>query len=338
MSKKKNYNAIILYFLWSVQLLFLFYIKYLNQDLSFTNFSLFKIGNLINFVTFAGIIGGILLVVQKQPNLVNRKFQISFLIFSWFLLAFAFISTKMKFISDRHYIFDQPASKILTGLLFLIYLLVLIYFLTFLWSALFSKKKLQTGRVILNTFVTLTSFLLITLIYTDNVEYTSGRWVIQKNKQNIGVVLGAAVWSGNIPSPTLSSRVDKSIELLDKGFIGHIILTGGKAPGELPESEVGLEYAKIKGVDSSLISIESSTSSTADQIRWVKSHLTEKVNSSDIILISDDYHLPRVIEISKFYNLDIKVAESNHKLNFKDMIYNKLRECIALFNFWNFAL
>jgi len=151
--------------------------------------------------------------------------------------------------------------------------------------------------------------------------------------------LGAAVWSGNIPSPTLSSRVDKALELLDNLFVGKIVFTGGKAPGELPESEVAYEYARAKGVDASILIIEDSTSSTADQMRWIKNNLmTGGISSGDIIIISDAYHLPRAIEISKFFNLDIKVAESIHKQDFRDKIANKIRESIALFNFWNFAL
>ena len=89
-------------------------------------------------------------------------------------------------------------------------------------------------------------FLILTFIYIDNVGYASGRWILNKSDKNIGVVLGAAVWSGNIPSPTLSARVDKALELLEQGFVGKIVLTGGKAPGELPESEVAYEYPGLR--------------------------------------------------------------------------------------------
>jgi uncharacterized SAM-binding protein YcdF (DUF218 family) len=107
----------------------------------------------------------------------------------------------------------------------------------------------------------------------------------------------------------------------------------------MSEAEVAYEYARVKGVDTTRIIIENYTSSTTDQIRWIKNNLlNNKESVGDIILVSDGYHLLRVIEISKFFNLDIKVAESVHKLNFKDKIYNKVRESIALFNFWNFAL
>lgn len=182
-------------------------------------------------------------------------------------------------------------------------------------------------------------FLVFIFIFIDNSSYSSGEWALSKNKENIAIVLGAAVWTGNVPSPTLSSRVDKALDLLNKGFAGKIVLTGGKAPGEMSESEVAYEYAKIKGVDTSRITIEKQTSSTTDQIEWIKRNLLANRKSvGDIILVSDGYHLFRAIEISKFFNIDIKVAESDHKLNFKDKLYNKVRECIALFIFWNFAL
>jgi len=107
----------------------------------------------------------------------------------------------------------------------------------------------------------------------------------------------------------------------------------------MSESEVAYEYAKVKGVDISRIIIEKQTSSTTDQILWIKRNLiSSKKSVGDIIIVSDGYHLLRIIEISKFFNINVKVAESEHKLNFEDKLYNKIRESIALFIFWNFAL
>ena len=98
-----------------------------------------------------------------------------------------------------------------------------------------------------------------------------------------------------------------------------------------------LERIKTDIVDT-LIKIEKLTASTSEQIKWIKINLSTNKKFRDLILVSDAYHLPRTIEISRFFNLNIKVAESVHKLNYEDKIYNKLRESIALFNFWNFAL
>lgn len=335
---QKKYLIIIVILLFA-QLIFLFAVKYMNQDLPFVYFSIAKTGNIFNLLIYSGIIFGILIGIRKNKTGITNKTITIFLVISWFLLIVSFITTKVKIVSAGMYIYDQPGDKVLTGLLFLIFLLTLLYFMIFLWSRIITKKKSSFIKNIFSVLIILLLFLVLIIIYIDNISYTSGRWTIKKSEENIAVVLGAAVWTGNIPSPTLSSRIDKALELLEQGIVGKIVFTGGKAPGELPEAEVAYEYARVKGVDTSKVIIETSTSSTADQIKWIKNNLLKEGKlPADIILISDAYHLPRAIEISKFINLDVKVAESTHKLDFKDKFYNKLRESIALFNFWNFAL
>jgi len=336
-SQKKYFVMITILLL--AQLIFLFIVKYVNQDLPLNYFSMAKTGNIFNLLIYVGIIIGIFISSRKNELVITRKSLTAFILISWILLVISFITTKINIISESVYIVKLPGDKVLTGLLFLLYLMTMFFFLIFVWTRTFSKHKSTILGNIFSTIFMLVLFLVLTIIYIDNVAYTSGRWRLMKSPKNIAVVLGAAVWSGNIPSPTLSSRVDKALELLDRGFVGKIVLTGGKAPGELPESEVAYEYARVKGVDTSKVIIETLTSSTNDQMRWIKNNLlTYGKSSADIILISDSYHLPRAIEISKFFNLDVKVAESVHKQDFKNKLYNKIRESIALFNFWNFAL
>jgi vancomycin permeability regulator SanA len=334
-----KYYFITIFLLLLAQFAALLIIKYLNQNLPLSYFSVLKTGNLFNMVVYAGMITGIFLTTKKYKTLVSRRSVIIFIIVSWVLLLISFVSTRIRIISANAYIFNQPGDKVLTGLLFLIYLLSLFYFLIYLWSRIIKGSKSKVISYIFSTVVLLIISLVLTAIYIDNIGYASGRWKLSRGNENIAIVLGAAVWKGNIPSPTLSSRVEKALELLEEGFAGKIILTGGSAPGELPEAEVAYEYARVKGVDTSKVIIEILTSSTADQIRWINNYLMDnKISAADIILISDAYHVPRAIEISKFFNLNVKVAESVHKQDFKDQVYTKIRESIALFNFWNFAL
>ena len=336
--KNTNINLISTSIILLLQLAFLYYLKYSNQSLPLSNFSILKTGNLLNFLLYAGILAGIFIAIRKNKTLVIIKTITSLIIISWLLLIISFLSTRFEVVSDGSYLLSQPTGKVITGILFLSYLMSLFYFLLYLWLTIFKIDSVKFIKLVSFTFILLVTFWVVILLYIDNAGYTSEHWSISKNEKNVAVVLGAAVWSGNKPSPTLSARVDKAIELLNNEFIGEIVLTGGKAPGELPESEVAYEYSRAKGVDTSLFKIESSTSSTSDQIRWIKQNLGVENQTASVILVSDAYHLPRAIEISKFFNLDVKVAESVHKLTFKDMIYNKIRESIALFNFWNFAL
>ena len=339
MTKKNvNNNLLTVYLILLFQLAFLYYVKYWNQNLSLSDFSILNTGNLLNLLLYLFILAGILFISKNNRNKLSVRSLKLFIILSWILLLLSFGSTCFTILPADYYIYTQPADKVLTGLLFLFYLISILFYLIFLWYSILFKVSPNFLKTLTINFILLITFFVGIMIYINNISYTSEKWVLNKNQKNTAVVLGAAVWSGNVPSPTLSARVDKAIELLNNGFVGEIVLTGGKAPGELAESEVAYEYSKAAGVDSALIRIEDSTSSTTDQIRWIKKNLFNNDSAGDIILISDAYHLPRAIEISKFFNINVKVAESVHKLTFNDMLYNKIRESIALFNFWNFAL
>ena len=334
----KTFQFLIIIVLLLMQILFLFFVKYHNQDLTFAEFSLKKIGNIFNVLIYSGLVLGIY-ITQKKLNSVKTVNKIKWFVFtSWLLLIVSFISTKVNVISHNVYFFNQQGDKVFTGILFLLFLFVLLYFFISIWNKILIENN-SIIRDLFSTVLMMILFLLLTFIYISESDYSYSERKLTKNKNNIAVVLGAAVWSGNIPSPTLSLRVDKALSLLSNGYAQKIVLTGGNAPGELAESEVAYEYAKVKGVDTTQVIIERKTSSTADQIKWIKKNLMLNKNSySGIILVSDGYHLPRAIEISKFFNLEVKAAKSIHELNFREKIFTKFRESIALFFFWNFAL
>jgi len=175
-------------------------------------------------------------------------------------------------------------------------------------------------------------------MFLQTRSYNSTKWELTKSDKNIAVVLGAAVWSDNQPSPSLSGRVDRAIELNDSAFVGKILLTGGNAPGEMSESQVAYEYAKSKGVDTSIVKYESLTTSTIEQVSYIRSNLIYNEDFYDVIVVSGPYHLIRVLEISNFYNIDIKVSPSKGDSEDENKMYKQLRESIALFVFWSFAL
>ena len=270
-SEKSGYVTILVLII--LQLLFLYIIKYINQELAVSEFSLANIGNLFNLFVYAGLLSGIFILYKKQKSTILVKTILVFIVIDWLILVSAFLSTKIEILSNSAYFLNLSGNKLVNGFLYILYLFILIYFLIRIWSSVFFKVKISTFRIIVNTAIAFLIFMAIILVYTDNAGYASGRWSLSKSKENVAVVLGAAVWSGNIPSPTLSSRVDKAIELLQKGFASKIIFTGGSAPGEMTEAEVAFEYAKAKGIDTNLVESETLTASTTEQIRWIKNNL-----------------------------------------------------------------
>ncbi len=232
-------------------------------------------------------------------------------------------------------ILNQPFNKIFISGLFFIYQFVQFILIFQVWMNLSGKSDLIFLRSILDSIL-ITIFLLVFAFIFLNYNKTS-KFKPSGIDTNTAVVLGAAVWR-NEPSPSLKSRVDKALSLYKKGSIHKIQLTGGNAPGELSEAEIALAYLKTKDIDTNDVWIEKNTTSTTEQIQFIKSRLDGKPGIGNIIVISDSYHLPRVKEIADFYHLKIEVAASDLDLNYANKIYYKVRESAAILIFWFFAI
>jgi vancomycin permeability regulator SanA len=158
-----------------------------------------------------------------------------------------------------------------------------------------------------------------------------------EQKADVAVVFGAAVWSKNRPSSILMGRVDKAVELYKNGLVRKIYLTGSNAPGELSEAQVAFNYIKNFDVNLNDVLLEKKTTSTSEQVSFIKNELLDTLHLKKIVIVSDRYHLKRIKEIGKFFNLKLESVNSRINFNFKDMVYYKIREGIALLIFWLFA-
>jgi vancomycin permeability regulator SanA len=321
-----------------LHLVLYYLIKYSNQGLSLAEFRIDYIGNLTPLLIHSIILFGITLVAKRKFKNLSRK-TINILILLIFVsLVIAYFSTVVLLPIKSLYIFRQPANKIITAAMFIIYEIVVLIFFSVVWVNVFKKSNFVFVRSIINSIVIFFAFLIFAFVFIEMNISSGDEHIMRKSRGNIAVVLGAAVWSLNKPSPSLASRVDKAIELYKNDIVKKIILTGSNAPGELSEAVVAYNYAKEKGIDPNVFEVEQNTTSTTEQISYIKKNISSRDNLTDIILVSDAYHLPRIIEIAKFYNLDIKVSASRLKIEYDDLLFNKLRESVALVIFWFFAL
>jgi vancomycin permeability regulator SanA len=152
-----------------------------------------------------------------------------------------------------------------------------------------------------------------------------------------GVILGAAVWSGDKPSPVLRERIRTGYELLKSGMIEFIVLTGGNAPNELTEAEVAKRTLLDMGVDPTRIVLEEQTSSTVEQIIFVRDQLT-KQGWSSFVIISDQFHLKRALEICAFNDIRAQGFPSESPLGPRNLAIYHLRESVALALYWMYGL
>jgi vancomycin permeability regulator SanA len=321
-----------------LDLFFLLYTKYENQGLPIARFNFFYLGNILNlFFTFVAVLGMIFYAFTKRPTF-SPYFVLTFVVLLSSSLVVAVASIRVTLPVPDVYFLDHPLQKIAEGALFSFYQYLLFLFITIIWLSLLSRRELITLRSIVNSAALIMLLLAATFVYINLKKDEGRKFTPVKNSTNVAVVLGAAVWSHNSPSPSLAARADKAVELYQKGIVNKIQVTGSNAPGEMSESDVAYYYIKLANIDTSVVWRESNTVSTAEQIRFIKDKILTKENIGRVIVVSDSYHLTRVHEICKFYKVRAEVAASDLKLNFQHNLYYKMKESIALLVFWLFAL
>lgn len=334
--KNNPFITAVLIFVIILNLTSLYYLKYLNQNLKLNEFSFLSFGNLLNlFFACSLLIGIVILAFKNKKSLDLKTFYILFVINQISLLpifGFKIITPPFRNI----YLLGQTGDKLLIGGLFTFYAFTYLVMIFLIWLNIIKTKNILLVRSMFNAALSMMFILVLVFFFITGKEAGFNKIKISNEKNNVGVVLGAAVWKGNIPSPSLAGRVDKAISLFEQKKISKIFLTGSNAPGEMSESEVAYNYLKAKNINTKEIFTEKETKSTNEQIRYIKNNLlTERFN---VIVISDAYHLVRILEIAKFHNIKIQVAASELSQSFEKALYNKIREALALTVFWFFAI
>jgi vancomycin permeability regulator SanA len=318
-------------------LFFLFYVKYQNQNLSIDNFSLGNLGNLLNLLFSTLLIIASLLYFWKNDKYINPVTVIALTAIMTFLLISAAIIEYLELPLPEWKMSRQPLVLIVKASLFCMYQVVHFVLIFILWYSFLDKDKYLLLRSFVNSLIVVMILIGFAFYFISTESMLSERY--SKDDYNVGVVLGAAVWSYNKPSPSLAARVDKAIDLYKDGIIDKIQLTGSNAPGELSEAEVALRYLNEKAnLNPYDIWLEKRTRSTLEQVHFIKKNLLTNEKIDNILVISDSYHLKRIQEICKFYNVKAEVFASDLKLSSQNMLYYKIRETIALLIFWFYAI
>lgn len=108
------------------------------------------------------------------------------------------------------------------------------------------------------------------------------------------VVLGAAVWAGGVPSPSLRRRLQHGVALLQQGQADVLICSGGLGGVPPTEAEVMQRLALEQGVAIDQIILEPTATSTLESAiactQILKAH-----GWSRAVIVSDHYHICRAV-------------------------------------------
>jgi vancomycin permeability regulator SanA len=288
-------------------------------------FSYLKIGNLISGGILLIMLIFILLNVFSKSNYRNGVLVT--------LLVIEAVSILIILLS--YTIDDKDYKVILYVVYFIIKVFLLVSFILIYFS---SSKKLHIfnnlGYILLFFVILFLTTIYFVYNFTDNSEkYKAG-----VKKADAGVILGAAVWGGNRPSPVLRERINKGFEIYEKKYVTKLILTGGGSPNELTEAEVSKNELIKYGVESKNLIVETKSNSTNEQIQFVKNKYYKKFNYQKIILISDNFHLFRATEMCKFNNINADAFSSDTPLSTESYINFCIKESFAVIIFWLFGI
>lgn len=159
-----------------------------------------------------------------------------------------------------------------------------------------------------------------------------------RGSYDAGVILGAAVWSGDRPSPVLRERINAGYDLYRNGTVQFLVLTGGHAPNEMAEADVARRELVKRGVDPTRIVVETNTSSTLEQVLYLRDQINKRQGWDSFIIISDRFHLKRALEICQFNDLNAVGFSSESPLGAQNLAFYHIRESAALALYWLFGV
>jgi len=169
-----------------------------------SDFSYGNIGNILNFIIMFNLIIAVILYLKRKLSV--KKPVIIFTFILTITLVVSYISTLIEFPAKTHYYLNQPGDKLLDTVFFSIYLFILFTFTSYLWFKNFESKRFVLIKILFSVFVMFAIFLSFTYLFLITRSESSNEWKLNKSEKNIAVVLGSAVWSGNLPSPSLPGK------------------------------------------------------------------------------------------------------------------------------------
>lgn len=123
-------------------------------------------------------------------------------------------------------------------------------------------------------------------------------------KSDAIIVLGCRLW-GDQPSPMLTYRLDKALELYEEGYASKIIVSGSQGEDEwVTEAFAMKTYLEDKGIDSEVIFMEENSFSTFENLYYSK-EIMEQEELDSAIIVTNSFHVHRSLMIANRLGMDV---------------------------------
>lgn len=122
-----------------------------------------------------------------------------------------------------------------------------------------------------------------------------------KEPRVIALVLGAAVWPGGVPSPTLRRRCKHAIALWRNGAVDSIMGCGGLGRHGPAEAVVIARLCREAGMPDGAILCEDQSTTTRENLLHAKALLPD---GCKVVIVTDPYHAPRARLLARQIGLE----------------------------------
>lgn len=148
---------------------------------------------------------------------------------------------------------------------------------------------------------------------------------------DVGVVLGNKVELNGKPSKRLQGRLDKAVELYEKGYFNYIIVSGGTGKEGFDEAVVMKEYLTKVGIPEDKILIDSNGYNSYMTAKNTK-EIMDEMDFESVTIITQFYHISRTkLAFNKVGVENVYSAHANY-LEIRD-IYSIVREFFAFYKY-----
>lgn len=141
----------------------------------------------------------------------------------------------------------------------------------------------------------------------------------------VAVVFGAGLEKTGLPTRVLRERIETAVSLLRMDKVQTIVMSGGNLSVYRNETEAMRRYALALGVRPEQIQID------PDGFRSINSCINlTKLNTRQIILVTQAFHLPRVVWSARALGTDVIGCTAFHRVEYwDDFIWWHIREFLA---------
>ena len=121
------------------------------------------------------------------------------------------------------------------------------------------------------------------------------------------IILGAAVWPGGKPSPTLRRRVLHGVALFKSGQVSQLICSGGLGQHPPSEAEVMRQICLSEGVPEEAILLEDRSRTTLENLTLAMDLLAAP-DTSRVLVVTDSYHKWRALMVARHLGLAARIS------------------------------